>query len=208
MTKRLNPYAGDGWLVRGKVAETQTRLPNLRQSRRRNPDIVFIPILTLFNNRYLEKQDSLNLNRKSLVGGAVGFLFSVKPMIWILNGRRDKTAGRLPTLKGAFYVLDENTDTGRAILFRGNGLREVLDFASFRKNQLEADLTSRDFSINSLAYNLRTKEFKDPAGGLQDLRSGIVRACSESTFSDDPVRILRAVRFAAAGYSIRQAEYG
>jgi len=102
-------------------------------------------------------------------------------------------------------VLDEETDTGRVILTQPDLSREVLDFASFRKDSLETDLSARDFSINALAYNLRTKEFIDPVSGVKDLRSGVIRACSPSTFKDDPVRILRAVRFAAAlSYSINK----
>ena len=39
----------------------------------------------------------------------------------------------------------------------------------------------------------------DPLGGAQDLRDKIIKACSSSSISDDPIRVLRAIRFAAEG---------
>ncbi|OQR84657.1 tRNA nucleotidyltransferase [Achlya hypogyna] len=62
------------------------------------------------------------------------------------------------------------------------------------------DAERRDFTINSLFYNLNTRSVEDyTAQGLKDLADGIVRTPLEPrvTFLDDPLRILRAVRFAA-----------
>jgi poly(A) polymerase len=62
---------------------------------------------------------------------------------------------------------------------------------------LEADQIGRDFTINALAINLFVPgELIDPLNGLSDLRAGLLRACSPSSFTDDPVRILRGVRLA------------
>lgn len=106
-------------------------------------------------------------------------------------------------LTGAFFPLDEETDTARIILPRADGTRDMLDFAGFRGPDLEADLRGRDFTINAIAIDVRTGENIDPLGGAQDLHEKRIRACAETTFIDDPVRILRAVRQAAAlGFSI------
>lgn len=64
----------------------------------------------------------------------------------------------------------------------------------------EEDIARRDFTINALAVDARDpKDVIDLHGGLQDLEKGILRTPldPEQTFRDDPLRILRAIRFAA-----------
>ncbi|MFE6305574.1 CCA tRNA nucleotidyltransferase [Nocardiopsis sp. NPDC057823] len=64
---------------------------------------------------------------------------------------------------------------------------------------IEGDLLRRDFTVNAMAVRLPAGEFVDPFGGLADLRAGVLRTPGkpEDSFSDDPLRIMRAVRFAA-----------
>nr|NLD41754.1 CCA tRNA nucleotidyltransferase [Actinomycetales bacterium] len=66
-------------------------------------------------------------------------------------------------------------------------------------DSLEGDLTRRDFTVNAIALRLPTLEFVDPTGGLADLEAGILRTpvTAEQSFDDDPLRIMRAARFAA-----------
>ena len=61
------------------------------------------------------------------------------------------------------------------------------------------DLQRRDFTINAMAVRLPSREFVDPYGGLTDLARRMIQTPStpESSFSDDPLRMLRAARFAA-----------
>ncbi|GAB3711457.1 CCA tRNA nucleotidyltransferase [Nocardiopsis oceani] len=61
------------------------------------------------------------------------------------------------------------------------------------------DLLRRDFTVNAMAVRLPSQEFVDPFGGLADLRDKVLRTPGrpEDSFSDDPLRIMRAVRFAA-----------
>jgi tRNA nucleotidyltransferase (CCA-adding enzyme) len=72
---------------------------------------------------------------------------------------------------------------------------------------IEEDLGRRDFTINAIARNLLTGEYVDPFGGKKQLESkggGIIQALS-SAFTDDPLRVLRAARFAAIlGMSISE----
>ncbi len=64
---------------------------------------------------------------------------------------------------------------------------------------LPDDLARRDFTVNAMAVTLPGHEFVDPFGGLADLRRGVLRtpASPAESFGDDPLRILRAARFAA-----------
>ena len=64
---------------------------------------------------------------------------------------------------------------------------------------LEDDLSRRDFTVNAMAVSVPDLVFVDPFGGLADLASGALRtpASPEASFGDDPLRMVRAARFAA-----------
>ena len=64
-------------------------------------------------------------------------------------------------------------------------------------NSLDTDLSRRDFTINALAYDMNKNEIIDPYSGLKDLSEGIIRTpdSPDISFSDDPLRMLRACRF-------------
>jgi len=57
------------------------------------------------------------------------------------------------------------------------------------------DMERRDFTINAIARRLSTGEYVDPHGGRRDLEQGILRAVSEQSFREDPLRIVRGLRF-------------
>jgi putative nucleotidyltransferase with HDIG domain len=98
-------------------------------------------------------------------------------------------------LGGAYYPLDEERDTGRVVL-TGRGDALDLDFAALRGDSLEIDLLARDFTVNALAAD-EAGSVVDVTGGLADLEAERVRAVSDQTFEDDPLRLLRAVRVGA-----------
>ncbi|MFF8694102.1 CCA tRNA nucleotidyltransferase [Streptomyces sp. NPDC015144] len=66
-------------------------------------------------------------------------------------------------------------------------------------DSIEEDLVRRDFTVNAMAVALPQKEFVDPHGGLDDLAARVLRTpgTPEESFADDPLRMLRAARFAA-----------
>ncbi|MEE1763113.1 CCA tRNA nucleotidyltransferase [Streptomyces sp. SP18BB07] len=66
-------------------------------------------------------------------------------------------------------------------------------------DSIEDDLVRRDFTVNAMAVALPEKEFIDPHGGLEDLSARVLRTpgTPEASFSDDPLRMMRAARFAA-----------
>ena len=74
----------------------------------------------------------------------------------------------------------------------------TLDIAELRGSTIEGDLRLRDFTVNAIAVPIGGGPPIDPTGGLRDLSEGRLRATSERSFADDPLRIMRAARLAAA----------
>jgi tRNA nucleotidyltransferase/poly(A) polymerase len=68
---------------------------------------------------------------------------------------------------------------------------------------VEDDLIRRDFTVNAMALALDTNELVDPLHGMVDLQSKTLRMTSSASFEEDPLRMLRAVQFAARfGFAI------
>jgi len=201
-------YAGR-WIakVRGKiVAQGGTpdqALHAAQMSRHKEkPEIIYMPFPFPSSKLLDSIRNALPEVELYLVGGAVRDMllnlashdldFAV-PKAAIQVARRTANA-----LHADFYILDESFDTARVILSADNGTRDILDFAAFRGTDLESDLRGRDFTINAIAFDLRNQTILDPLGGASDLRAKLIRACTETSLQDDPIRILRAVRQAAA----------
>lgn len=62
---------------------------------------------------------------------------------------------------------------------------------------IKDDLGRRDFTINAIALNLQTGEYIDPYNGQKDLNNKIIRTVFTNSFVEDPLRLMRAVQFAA-----------
>lgn len=116
---------------------------------------------------------------------------------------------RIMGRRATFVPLDRDRGTGRIVLTAHP--KRSMDISSFKGETIHDDLRARDFTINALA--LDTLAFLggdfgriiDPMGGREDLRVRLVRECSPSAFAEDPVRILRAFRF-AVGLDFRLSE--
>jgi tRNA nucleotidyltransferase (CCA-adding enzyme) len=59
------------------------------------------------------------------------------------------------------------------------------------------DALRRDFTINALCMNLTDRRIIAPDRAIEDLRDGVIRAISDTSFDDDPLRMLRAAQFAS-----------
>jgi tRNA nucleotidyltransferase/poly(A) polymerase len=113
--------------------------------------------------------------------------------------------GRVPARRiadhfgGAYYPLDAERQVGRAII-EFDGGRYVIDVARGRGQTLLDDLRARDFTINAMAVTLTgdMQTLYDPLGGLADISKKVIRRCSPTAISDDPLRALRAIRQSAA----------
>uniref|UniRef100_A0A831U2E1 Poly(A) polymerase I n=1 Tax=Geobacter metallireducens TaxID=28232 RepID=A0A831U2E1_GEOME len=74
----------------------------------------------------------------------------------------------------------------------------------------EEDALRRDFTVNALAYSIADFSIIDYANGMEDLRRGVIRTIGDPVvrFTEDPVRMIRAVRFAAIlGFTVEEATW-
>ena len=83
------------------------------------------------------------------------------------------------------------------IVYRVVSGSATFDFSPMDGHTIEEDLKKRDFTINGLAYDLREQRLIDPVGALGDIASKTIRLISENALLTDPLRMLRAFRFAA-----------
>jgi len=78
----------------------------------------------------------------------------------------------------------------------------TVDFAPLRAKSVNEDLALRDFTINSLAFPLHqdfaTATVLDPLEGIQHVEQRLLQTCSEQSFIDDPLRMLKGIRHAAS----------
>ncbi len=148
----------------------------------------------------------------ALVGGPVrDVLLGQRP--GDLDLTTDATPDQVLTMASGWA--DRTWEVG--IAFGTVGLRKgntVFEITTYRSEQygrtsrkpdvrygtsLEEDLGRRDFTVNAMAARLPGYEFTDPFGGFEALREKVLRTPGppERSFGDDPLRILRAARFAA-----------
>ena len=155
------------------------------------------------------------------VGGCVrDSLLGLRPHDWDLctSARPEQIKAALAGLGCKF--LDTGVKHGTVtVLFQG----ESYEVTTFRVDgpysdarhpdcvtfspRLEDDLARRDFTVNAMAYSAR-RGLADPFGGESDLRRGIVSCVGdpEARFSEDALRILRALRFASVyGFAVAPA---
>ncbi len=95
---------------------------------------------------------------------------------------------------GHFVLLDRDFDTARVVLEDAR----IIDFAGCIGGTIESDIRRRDFTINALVWDPKKPDcVLDEFGGLEDLAARLIKAISEETFIDDPLRLLRAYRFSS-----------
>ncbi len=160
----------------------------------------------------------------SLVGGSVRDAFLGRP-----NADLDFTTSATPdqTLAIVSPLASAHWDIGRqfgTIGARINGAQvEITTYRSDRYDHttrkpevdfgdnLEDDLRRRDFTVNAMALRLPSRTLVDPFGGLGDVIAGVLRTPAPATesFADDPLRMMRAVRFVAQlGFELDSEAFG
>lgn len=148
----------------------------------------------------------------ALVGGPVRDLFlqqQATDLDFTTNATPDETLAVVKNWADTTWEIGK--EYGTIGVRKGNEMVEITTYRADAYNpdsrkpqvafgrKLEDDLFRRDFTINSMALRLPSLELVDPFGGLQDLHRGIIRTpgTAEDSFSDDPLRMMRAARFAA-----------
>ncbi len=149
----------------------------------------------------------------ALVGGLIRDIFLGRPPTGDLDMATDATPAQVLALVGPWA--DATWTVG--IAFGTVGARKgssVFEITTYRSEQYRAssrkpevqyghslaeDLSRRDFTVNAMAVRLPGYEFTDPFGGLAALQEKVLRTPGrpQDSFADDPLRILRAARFAA-----------
>jgi tRNA nucleotidyltransferase/poly(A) polymerase len=127
-----------------------------------------------------------------VVGGAVRDELLGRPLVDLdIACREPQQAARRYARRsgGAPFPLSERWGAWRVALDGGR----TVDFTPLRDG-IEADLATRDFTVNAIAVPLAGGEPVDPHEGLVDLERRLLRAVAETVFADDPLRLLRAVR--------------
>ncbi|GGF36992.1 CCA tRNA nucleotidyltransferase [Subtercola lobariae] len=148
----------------------------------------------------------------ALVGGPVRDAFLGRP-VHDLDLTTDATPDEILAIIAP--LADAHWDIGRAYGTIGARIGgETVEITTYRSDvydqvtrkpsvefgtSLEADLLRRDFTVNALALKLPEQVLVDPSGGMDDLLAQTLRTPStpEVSFGDDPLRMLRAVRFTA-----------
>ncbi len=165
------------------------------------------PVIDPLGARFREAGEEI-----ALVGGPVrdamlgrfqndlDFTTSARPEVTerLLKGWADaiwdmgRAFGTIGCRKGTWQV---EITTYRSEEYDPTSRKPTVDFG----RSLTGDLRRRDFTVNAMAVSLPDRAFEDPYGGVVDLAHRVLRTpgAPEDSFSDDPLRMMRAARFAA-----------
>jgi tRNA nucleotidyltransferase/poly(A) polymerase len=165
---------------------------------------------------YLRKLSGLAPRSIYLVGGTVRDLLiggkTLKDIDLAMPAGAELVARQFAdAIEGSFFYLDEERKITRVVKHLDQDLMQF-DFTNFDGSDLTTDLERRDFTINAVAYDLRSylkadadKGLIDPCRGREDIKRGLIRVNSPAVLDADPLRLLRAVRFAATlGFAIEE----
>lgn len=109
-------------------------------------------------------------------------------------GKNPEKSKNLETATVKLFGLDVDFVNLRTETYTEDSRNPQVEFGT-----AEEDARRRDATVNALFYNIHTSEIEDFVGGLPDLEAGIIRTPMDplQTFMDDPLRVLRLVRFAS-----------
>ncbi|HEX2728431.1 MAG TPA: CCA tRNA nucleotidyltransferase, partial [Rubrobacteraceae bacterium] len=117
----------------------------------------------------------------------------IKKLLWPVAGSLWTVGERFGTIAARIGDYDVEVTTYRSDLYTEGSRHPEVRFGE----SLEEDLARRDFTINAIAADAMTGGILDPFDGRKDLESGVIRPVGDplDRMRDDPLRMLRAVRF-------------
>ena len=143
------------------------------------------------------------INEGYLVGGSVRDLLMEKSYLdrdIAIKNAYDFARKLEERFNATFIELDAENKIYRLVL---EDKINYLDISEIQGKNIEEDLARRDFTINAIAINLSSGDVIDPFNGQIDIKNKIIRHIKDTNFTDDPLRILRAFRFASiTGFDI------
>lgn len=158
----------------------------------------------LKNIRKLLETPRRQFSRLYLVGGVVrDWLLGKKTNdIDIVCRNAKKISETVAMVKNATVVaFEKKADEPCYRIIDRDNKYFVIDLSEMRGDNINEDLKCRDFSINAIAVEIIATGVSttliDPLGGQNDLKQRLIRLCSDHAIKDDPLRMLRAIRFSA-----------
>lgn len=184
--------------------------------------VIIIAVMDIFVPDWLEKFAEVNESPIYIVGGYVrNILGGLSPSDIDIAGRPLPDGLKLP--RGWFFATTYRR-MGTALIKCRYRSDIELEYTPFRTEKyapggghvpvsvsfdadLESDAERRDFTVNSIYYDIRSHRLVDPFGGAEDIKKRIMRAVDpERVFSSDGLRLMRLVRIAAeTGFGIERA---
>ncbi len=166
--------------------------------------------------KYLADLVSLTPEPVYLVGGSVRDMLmgvqDIKDIDLVMPSSSASVARSFANaINGSFFFLGEERKIARVVKSTDQGSIQF-DFTNFEGPYLGSDLGRRDFTINAMALDVR-KFLKDRSlertidlcGGKDDIKNKLIRIVKPEVLDADPLRLLRAVRFAATlGFTIEE----
>ena len=169
---------------------------------------------------YLPQLLSLTSDSIYLVGGSVRDLLITDQLfkdidLMMPSGSETVARSFADAINGSFFFLDEDRRITRVIK-RTDEASLQFDFTNFEGPDLAADLGRRDFTMNAMALDLREfvrtgslDSIVDLFNGRGDIQSRLIRITKPEVLEEDPLRSLRAVRFATTlGFVIEEGTAG
>ena len=182
------------------------------QRRALDAAVLGVPTIGVVASAFAEAGHDLHL-----VGGPVRDALLGRPttdLDFTTAARPDAIERILTTVAVTTWDIGREFGTIGALLRQPDGREWIVEVTTFRSDTydpasrkpqvrfgdtLTGDLLRRDFTVNAMALSVVTGAFTDEFGGLDDLADHLIRtpASAELSFSDDPLRMMRAARFAS-----------
>lgn len=162
----------------------------------------------MFFDSILNSLDEIIKNKKVyLVGGYLRNYFlnneiSSDRDLVILGDSKALAKEIAQKLNGTFIELDNENEIYRVVL---KDKINYFDISKALNDDINQDIKRRDFTINSIFYDLNKKEIIDPLNGIEDIKNKILKTADFNNFIDDPLRFLRLYRFMSlTGFNVQK----